>query len=279
MLPDTELEDNHYLGCLKNPLKYLEMMFFMAEILQSREQKTLQVFPLRKNLIPANIPIDTSSLITLFFKDHKPSDLLKKVREVKNNIWQKLFHMNHRVFKNKKFVFDYRILTDGHSVSLQFIERGDASRKESKKDRMHKKPNMINEEVKDPAVLNRCKIRNGDWKYIGSLNQEELERLQKDGFLVADPGKNHPLFLMDSMSGETIKFTSKEKRHECQENNFKIKRKKFRSKTGVLEIEKKLLDVSGKCCNILGFENYIRVKESVSNEVRAVYEAKIFRKL
>lgn len=285
IFPDSG-EENHYLGCCKRPMKYLEPMFFMAEILQSRQQKTLQAFPLRRSLIPANIPLDTSTLITLFFKDRKPSKLLKQVRNEKESIWGRLFHMNHRVLnKNNKFVFDYRIFTDGHSVSIQLIDKKDAPKKESRKDRMcdgrQNKDVKTTSEPKATKVeaVKKRKMCNSDWKYIGDLNQGELERLRSEGFLVADPGKDNLLYLLDSISKETMKFTSREKREVTHENRFCRKIDRFRRVKGVLEVEKKLKEVSGKSCDIKGFEKYICVKEDVSKEVRGVYEAKIFRKL
>ena len=74
-------------------------MFKMAKRLEDLGIKSLQVFPLRTSLVPKYIPLDTCSLIGIFFKDEKPSELLKKVRDNRYKIWNTLFNLRHKILK------------------------------------------------------------------------------------------------------------------------------------------------------------------------------------
>jgi hypothetical protein len=63
----------------------------MNAILENQEQKLFQQLPLRNNIIPKNIILDTACIIDLFCPDNfKKSELLKKVKDFQFDIWNNL---------------------------------------------------------------------------------------------------------------------------------------------------------------------------------------------
>lgn len=74
-----------------NPLKYLKCMLNMCRVLELKEIKIFQCLPLRTNIIPKHIKLDTPSLIALFHpnldkngNEFNKVQCLKKVNENKS---------------------------------------------------------------------------------------------------------------------------------------------------------------------------------------------------
>jgi len=68
ILPSNIKESVYYdLKC--NPLKYLKSMYSMSYILESYGIKTFQFFPLRTDIIPKHIMLDSSSLLDYFYDE------------------------------------------------------------------------------------------------------------------------------------------------------------------------------------------------------------------
>jgi hypothetical protein len=284
------VEETHYLGHKKNPQSYLGGMFFMNKKLEMIGRKTFQPFPLRRELIPKYIPIDSHALVSLFDfanKNNFYSDLFSKREE----IWDVLFKMDHPVFHNKKIVFDFRLLTDGLATSLQFIQKEDEEKKNLKKAKMREGRDTARK-IKNGELEAIVKQKNppkekkdtdkkvekkDDWPYLEDLNVAEIEELKKNGYIVADPGKNNLLYLMDE-TGETLRFTKKERNKVTKLNDFRRKIEKFRKNKGIEKTEEVLSLVSGKTCDVEKFKNYIRVKNDVNKKLGIIYNKEIFRK-
>lgn len=76
--------------------------------IEKESTKAFQFFPLRTDIIMKYIPIDTKSLIELFVENDK-NDYLTDIEHTKHDLWSKYFKLNNKVFKQKDYVFDYRI--------------------------------------------------------------------------------------------------------------------------------------------------------------------------
>ena len=103
-----------------DPQQFLKSMIYMNTKLEKYGRKMFQFFPLRKNIIPKYIPIDTKSIVEILFTENV-ADTLKTLDEDKDYIWNKFFNMKSNIFSLKKYSFNYSISTDGYAVSLQFI--------------------------------------------------------------------------------------------------------------------------------------------------------------
>lgn len=294
ILPELT-EVTHYLGHKVDPQKYLAGMFYMNRKLEELGRKTFQPFPLRRELIPKYLPIDSHALVSLLDLEGKGkyySELLGSREE----IWNAFFKMDHKIFQHKKITFDYRLLTDGLTTSLQFVAKSGEEVKMARKAKMR--------EGRDKARKIRCgelvelpvvetypvsviipktkpskekKSKRDEWKYLEDLTPEEVEDL-KDGFMVCDPGKKNLLYLMLE-DGKKLRFTSKERHKFTKLKDFQTKIEKFRQNKGILALEVPLRGVCSKSSNLEGFQKYIRVKNEVNRNLGNLYNCEIFRKL
>lgn len=295
ILPEA-CEHNHYYSCKKNPQNYLAGMFRMTKELETLKRKMFQPFPLRTSLIPRYVAFDTHALIDLLVDkesglyEKDKNDLYKNLLERKNMIWNKYFRMDHNIFKSNGWRFDYRIVTDGFAVSLQFVKAEHLEKKNLRKIKMSegtkraskaralglKYEKSQTKELVSSIVEN--KTNKDNLPYLEDLDTEKLKELREDGFVVCDPGRNHLLYMMDD-SGNRLKFSNKEKMKKTGELDCRTRLLKFRKDNVLIEFEKPLSGVSKKSCNFEGFKNYIRVRNIVNQNIGRVYCNTIFRRL
>jgi len=119
ILPE-QFENSYEHDIQLNPQKYLKYMLKMNKYLEENKTKCFQFFPLRTNIVPKYIQLDTRSLIDIFVKKNK-LEYYKKLNEKKNELWNKYFKANHKIFRKKNYSFDYCILTDGYCASVRLI--------------------------------------------------------------------------------------------------------------------------------------------------------------
>jgi len=117
LIPPDVKKSVHY-DLMVRPQKYLPFMIFMNLEFERRSVKMSQPFPQRTNIYPKYCPFDTVTLIELFMRDK--GELKSRVRDCQEEVWRSVFKLDHRIFKAKKYAFDYRMATDGLAVSLQF---------------------------------------------------------------------------------------------------------------------------------------------------------------
>ena len=118
-----------------NPQKYLKYMIKMNKFLQQKDLKQFQFFPLRTDIIPKYIQFDTKSLIELFKCN---SEYLFDIENNKDFLWKKYFNLDHKIFKQKNYEFDYNISTDGFAVSIRFIHKNFIEKENQKKINLRK---------------------------------------------------------------------------------------------------------------------------------------------
>ena len=111
----TEYKNSYEFDIQNNPQKYIKGMIYMCLEIEKLETKSFQFFPLRTDIVPKFIPIDTKSLIELFIDENKNFYLLD-IENKKHELWNKYFKLDNPIFKQKSYSFDYRISTDCFSV-------------------------------------------------------------------------------------------------------------------------------------------------------------------
>ena len=131
-----------------NPQRYLKSMIYMCEQIEKLETKSFQFFPLRTDIINKFIPVDTKSLIELFIKKDK-AKYLDDVESYKESVWSMLFDINKDMFKQSNYIFDYKIYTDGYSVSIQMLLNDKVKDEKQKKQNMKNKKRENKELTKD----------------------------------------------------------------------------------------------------------------------------------
>jgi len=139
-----------------NPRRYLKSMIYMCEQIEKLETKSFQFFPLRTDITQKFTPFDTKTLIELFIKKDK-AKYLDDIEAYKEPIWTMLFDIKNDIFKQSNYIFDYKIYTDGYSVSIQMLlndkVKGEKQRKQNMKNKRRENKeltkDMTEEQIKE----------------------------------------------------------------------------------------------------------------------------------
>jgi hypothetical protein len=167
----TEYKNSYEFDIQNNPQKYIKGMIYMCLELEKLETKSFQFFPLRTDIVPKYIPIDTKSLIELFIDEDKNSYLLD-IENKKHDIWNKYFKLDNPIFKQKSYTFDYRISTDCFSVSIQLIHKDFIQKEKDKKTNMKNKRRDIKEKTRDMTQEQKE-------KYKSDINKQKKDEQEK----------------------------------------------------------------------------------------------------
>ena len=112
ILPSKITKSIHY-DVKANPMNYLKGMLYMNEVLETGGHKLFQPLPLRNNITPKHIILDTAGLVSLFCPENsKKGELLKNITANQTVIWNNLVNLNHKIFKNAHYQFHHQIQTD-----------------------------------------------------------------------------------------------------------------------------------------------------------------------
>ncbi len=98
----------------------------IEDIDKVKQIKLFNILPLRSNIIPKNICIDTCALISNFLGNESTSIHLKNYKKEDNQfkLWNRFLKLNNKIFKKNKYEFNYMIRTDGISIGILFIRLG-----------------------------------------------------------------------------------------------------------------------------------------------------------
>ncbi len=244
-----------------------------------RKFKIINVFPLKTSVIPGYMDIDTVIVIRLLLEENKEYYGLKENFLSKNlEIWNKIFKMNHTVFKKKGYIFDRRISTDGFGCSILFI-RKDKYNPNAKTNIKHiKKPYNYKED-----------------KYIDELSDDELNQIEDT--TSNDPGYHDIAFFTDGKEEivkkangrkcrkvNKMRFTQNQRRFETKSKLYlkridkDKKKKKIRGRT-VKDIESDLSKYNSNTCIFKKAIKWTKTKNEVSYILRGYYTKDMYRYL
>ena len=266
ILPSEIKKSIHY-DVKVRPFEYLKGMLYMNSILEKMESKLFQPLPLRNNIIPKHIIIDTASLINLFCpnvggddKDGnkvKKGELLSNVKENQNEVWCNFLNLKNTIFKNKHYQFHYQIQTDGISCCLLFIRK----------------------DLKDKKWGSRVPVlQEQDFYNIEDLSKEQLDTLKERNIVGCDPGKRSLVYMMDK-NGNKLQYTApqrkKESKAKCNERILLLERKK----NGIIEKETHLSLQNSKSVDYNKFKMYLVEKDKLNKETTEFYKRDVWRKM
>ena len=271
-------------------------MMFMNNIIEKNNKKQFQFFPLRTDFNLKYIPIDTKIIIELSDITNK-NNYLKNIKDTKYEIWNKYFNMEHKIFKNKlnKYTFNYIIYTDCIGVSVNFIElnklkkqnitkeKMKEGRKNAKQNKNNIKSKLIKEEenikFKEKKIKNKKeyieKIKNNtivikkEFEYLEKISDEEINKI--NNYIVIDPGKK-AIFKMMNKDNKILSYTTKQRKFEIKTIKFKKQINKYKNKTNIIELEKKLVTTCAKTIDFNKFIEYIQIKQNIYEEMQILYE-------
>jgi len=264
ILPDNIKKSIHY-DVKVRPFAYLKGMIYMNSVLEENDRKLFQPIPLRTDIIPKYITIDTACLISLFCpekdrdgKKSKKGELLKNIKENQYDIWSSFIDLDNKIFRNNHYQFSYQLQTDGVGCSLLFIRKDLAENKKWGS--------------KMPVV------ENVDFPYLESLDDDAIDTLKPKKIIGCDPGKRSLVYMTDG-EGNRLQYTAPQKRIEskAKRNGYVLGIEKQRF--GIIEKETVLSEQNGKTSKLEKFKSYLVEKTRLNNETMEFYQREVWRKM
>lgn len=176
------------------PQKFIKYMIYMNKYIETIGCKMFQFFPLRTNIIPKYIMIDTKSLIEIFINNNV-NNYLTKIESDKKDIWNTFFKLEHKIFSVNNYSFDYSISTDGYTASIRFIhnsflENQKETNKKKKEGRAkaricnagktQEEKDKIKQDEKNVARELKKKISNDKKEREKNLTKEEKRKINEE---------------------------------------------------------------------------------------------------
>jgi len=263
ILPNEIKKSIHY-DIKVRPFEYLKGMLYMNSVLEKEESKLFQPLPLRNNIIPKHIILDTASIINLFCPEKdkegnktKKSELLSNVKENQIEIWCNFFDMKNKIFKNKYYQFHNQIQTDGISCCLLFIRK----------------------DLKDKKWGSRVPVlQEQDFHTIEDLSKEQLDTLKDRNIVGCDPGKHSLVYMMDK-KGNKLQYTASQRKIESYGKRNQRILLQEKKKHKIIEKETILSIQNSKSVNYDKFKMYVVEKDKLNKETIEFYKKEVWRKM
>ena len=246
------------------PFYYLKGMLYMNSVLENQENKLFQPLPLRNNIIPKHIVLDTACLVSLFCPENdkngnktKKGELLKNIKDNQHDIWSGFLNLKHKVFKNKHYQFHHQIQTDGVSCCLLFI------RKDLKDKKWGSKVPTLPEQ---------------DFYNIEDLSKEQLEELKPRNIVGCDPGKRSLVYMMDG-NGNKLQYTAPQRKIESKTKCNQRILSEEKKKNNINEFETELSTENSKSVDYDKFKSYLVEKDKLNKKAKEFYQRDTWRRM
>ena len=257
ILPNTINKTVHYDVKVK-PFDYLKGMLYMNAVLEKEEHKLFQPLPLRNNIIPKHIILDTACIISLFCPtNNKKGELLKHVKENQHDVWNNLLNLQDKTFKSKHYQFHYQIQTDGISCSLLFIRNDLKDKKWGSK-----VPTLVEQ----------------DFHNIEDLSIEQLDDLKPRNIVGCDPGKRSLVYMMDD-NGNKLQYTAPQRKRESKAKTNQRILLVEKKRNNIIEKETHLSFQNSKSVDYEKFKKYLVEKDKLNKETIEFYKRDVWRKM
>jgi len=260
----TEIKKSIHYDIKVRPFEYLNGMLYMNSVLEKQENKLFQPLPLRNNIIPKHIIIDTASLINLFCPEKdkdgnkvKKGELLSNVKENQNEVWSNFLDLKNKIFKNKHYQFHNQIQTDGISCCLLFIRK----------------------DLKDKKWGNKVPVlQEQDFYNIEDLSKEQLDTLKERNIVGCDPGKRSLVYMMDK-NGNKLQYTAPQRKRESKAKTNQRILLQEKKKHNIIQKETELSLQNSKSVDYNKFKLYLVEKDKLNKETTEFYKRETWRKM
>ena len=262
LLPDKKefKKNNVYYDIQCLPQDYLSPMIFMMKEIEKECYIINNVFPMRSEITPKHIRLDTTTLVHLLFskKQGNKTDYLTKgnLKIKENEIWKFFFKTERQCFHKNNYTFHHMIETDGVSCSILFL-RNDLIGKRVKITSSDKKEQYIDE------VKNYSKIKNK--KIVG-----------------IDPGLCDLIFCVDGddKNANEFRYSQDRRRKEIRSKKYsKIILKLKEENKQVIKYETEISKYNRKTLDINEYKKYLKKKNEINSSLFDFYQQYVFRKL
>ena len=247
-----------------NPMDYLPCMVFMMKQIENEMESINNVFPLRSEIAPKYIRLDTTTIVNLLFtKKQGNKGFYKTEGNLKKNedkIWEFFFRTERKCFTKTGYAFHHMISTDGIGVSILFLQ----------KELVGKKLPMMKKKIAKEL-------------YIDELT--DYSTLQKKKIIGIDAGKCDLIYCVDGSNKDatTFRYSQDQRRKETKTKKYNniilaMKTNKVNNKS-IIEYETELSQYNRKTLDIEKFKIYIREKNRINHILFGFYRKELFRKL
>ena len=257
ILPTNIKKSVHYDVKVK-PFDYLKGMLYMNAVLEKEEHKLFQPLPLRNNIIPKHIILDTACIISLFCPENKKKgELLKNVKENQYDVWNNILNLQHKTFKIKHYQYHHQLQTDGISCSLLFIRK----------------------DLKDKKWGSRVPtLPAQDFHNIEDLSTEQLNNLKERNIVGCDPGKHSLVYMMDKQ-GNKLQYTASQRKIESYGKRNERILLQEKKRNNIIENETHLSSKNSKSVNYENFKEFLVEKDKLNKGTLDFYQREVWRKM
>jgi len=257
ILPKNIKKSVHY-DVKVSPFDYLKGMLYMNAVLEKEEHKLFQPLPLRNNIIPKHIILDTACIVNLFSLEGKTkTELFKAIKENQHDVWNNLLNLQHKTFKSKYYQFHYQVQTDGISCSLLFI------RKDLKDKKWGSKVPILQEQ---------------EFHNIEDLSLEQLDTLKDRNIVGCDPGKHSLVYMMDKQ-GNKLQYTASQRKIESYGKRNERILLQEKKRNNIIEKETHLSSKNSKSVDYEKFKAFLVEKDKLNKETTEFYKRDVWRKM
>jgi len=257
ILPTNINKSVHY-DVKVNPFVYLKGMLYMNAVLEKEKHKLFQPLPLRNNIIPKHIILDTACIVNLFSLEGKTkTELFKAIKENQYDVWNNLLNLQHKTFKSKHYQFHYQLQTDGISCSLLFIRK----------------------DLKDKKWGSRVPtLQEQDFHNIEDLSREQLKEVAPRNIVGCDPGKRSLVYMMDD-KGNKLQYTAPQRKRESKTKTNQRILLVEKKRNNIIEKETHLSFQNSKSVDYEKFKEYLVEKDKLNKETLDFYQRDVWRKM
>ena len=257
ILPENIKKSVHY-DVKVSPFDYLKGMLYMNAVLEKEDHKLFQPLPLRNNIIPKHIILDTACIVNLFSLEGKTkTELFKAIKENQYDVWNNLLNLKHKTFKSKFYQFHYQLQTDGISCSLLFIRK----------------------DLKDKKWGSRVPtLQEQEFNNIEDLSIEQLDTLTNRNIVGCDPGKHSLVYMMDS-NGKKLQYTASQRKIESYGKRNERILLQEKKRNNITEKETYLSSKNSKSVDYEKFKVFLVEKDKLNKETTEFYKRDVWRKM
>ena len=257
ILPENIKKSVHY-DVKVSPFDYLKGMLYMNAVLEKEDHKLFQPLPLRNNIIPKHIILDTACIVNLYSLEGKTkTELFKAIKENQYDVWNNLLNLQHKTFKSKHYQFHYQLQTDGISCSLLFIRK----------------------DLKDKKWGSRVPtLQEQDFHNIEDLSLEQLKEVEPRNIVGCDPGKRSMVYMMDD-KGNKLQYTAPQRKRESKAKTNQRILLVEKKRNNIIEKETHLSFQNSKSVDYEKFKEYLVEKDKLNKETLDFYQRDVWRKM
>ena len=257
-------KDSIYYDLKCSPMDYFSSMIYMMKRVESENESINIVFPLRSEIAPKYIRLDTTTLVNLLLRKEQGNKAYYKtkgnLKKHEDEIWKFFFRTERKLFTKTGYSFHHMISTDGIGVSVLFL----------RKDLVGKKLPMM-------------KIKTTKELYIDEL--DDYENLKSKKIVGIDAGKCDLIYCVDGATKDAnvFRYSQDQRIKETKMKKFNniilaMKTNKIGGKT-IIEYETELSNFNKKTLDITKFKEYLQEKNRINNILFEFYGKELFRKL